>query len=77
MIIMCKIVISGSNPSAEARRRPVTSLELFDAAGETIALFFVKRRDGRQEPAVWRKTIDQVTGDAPGQITDEKHSLRG
>lgn len=33
---------------------PVTSLELFDARGETIALIFGERKPGRPEAAPWR-----------------------
>ncbi|MEG0822736.1 MAG: ChuX/HutX family heme-like substrate-binding protein [Burkholderiaceae bacterium] len=32
----------------------VTSLELFDAAGETIAMFFGERKPGQAELAAWR-----------------------
>jgi putative hemin transport protein len=33
---------------------PVTSLELFDAAGENIALLFGKRKPGLPEDPAWR-----------------------
>jgi putative hemin transport protein len=33
----------------------VTSLELFTVAGETIALFFGKRKPGEVEPEAWRR----------------------
>lgn len=38
----------------------VTSLELFDPQGETIAMFFGERKPGRQELATWRSLIDAV-----------------
>lgn len=36
----------------------VTSLELFDAAGETIAMLFGERKPGRPELAAWRALVD-------------------
>jgi putative hemin transport protein len=36
----------------------VTSLELFDAAGDTIAMFFGERKPGRPELCAWRRLID-------------------
>jgi len=38
----------------------VTSLELFDARGETIAMFFGERKPGRPELPAWRSLIDAV-----------------
>ena len=38
----------------------VTSLELFDARGETIAMFFGERKPGRPELPAWRSLIDTV-----------------
>jgi putative hemin transport protein len=36
----------------------VTSLELFDAAGETMAMFFGERKPGRPELPAWRALTD-------------------
>ena len=41
----------------------VTSLELFDAQGETIAMFFGERKPGRPELCAWRELIDDLVGD--------------
>jgi putative hemin transport protein len=41
----------------------VTSLELFDAQGETIAMFFGERKPGRPELCAWRELIDGLVGD--------------
>ena len=41
----------------------VTSLELFDAQGETIAMFFGERKPGRPELCAWRELIDSLMGD--------------
>lgn len=38
----------------------VTSLELFDARGETIAMFFGERKPGRPELPAWRSLIETV-----------------
>lgn len=38
----------------------VTSLELFDAAGQTIAMFFGERKPGKPELASWRSLVDAV-----------------
>lgn len=38
----------------------VTSLELFDARGETIAMFFGERKPGRPELPAWRALIDDL-----------------
>ncbi|MCC7049454.1 MAG: hemin-degrading factor [Alphaproteobacteria bacterium] len=42
---------------------PVTSLELFDAAGENIALLFGKRKPGQPEDAAWRALAHGLCGD--------------
>lgn len=41
----------------------VTSLELFDAAGETIAMFFGERKPGRPELCAWRRITARLAGD--------------
>jgi putative hemin transport protein len=41
----------------------VSSLELFDAAGEPIAMFFGERKPGRPELCAWRELLEGV---APG-----------
>lgn len=41
----------------------VTSLELFDAQGDTIAMFFGERKPGRPELCAWRELIDGLVGD--------------
>ncbi|MEC5385446.1 ChuX/HutX family heme-like substrate-binding protein [Uliginosibacterium sp. H3] len=38
----------------------VTSLELFDAQGETIAMFFGERKPGKPELCEWRGLIDKL-----------------
>ncbi|KNZ32977.1 MAG: heme ABC transporter [Methylibium sp. NZG] len=38
----------------------VTSLELFDATGQTIAMFFGERKPGVPELASWRSLVDEV-----------------
>ncbi|MBL8527740.1 MAG: hemin-degrading factor [Burkholderiales bacterium] len=38
----------------------VTSLELFDGVGETIAMFFGKRKPGLPEMAQWQATIEAL-----------------
>jgi putative hemin transport protein len=38
----------------------VSSLELFDAAGETIAMFFGKRKPGLPELPEWQATIERL-----------------
>jgi putative hemin transport protein len=40
----------------------VTSLELFDAAGETLALFFGKRKPGQVESEAWRAALAELDG---------------
>jgi putative hemin transport protein len=44
----------------------VTSLELFDAHGDTIAMLFGERKPGRAELCAWRELVDQLVGDATG-----------
>jgi putative hemin transport protein len=44
----------------------VTSLELFDAEGETIAMFFGERKPGRPELCAWRRLVEDLGGDAAG-----------
>ncbi|HEX7927103.1 MAG TPA: ChuX/HutX family heme-like substrate-binding protein, partial [bacterium] len=44
--------------------RTVTSLELFDKAGETIALIFGERKPGQPELEAWRATLDHVCSGA-------------
>lgn len=44
----------------------VTSLELFDAQGDTIAMFFGERKPGRPELCAWRELIDGLVGDRVG-----------
>ncbi|AGC42673.1 hemin transport protein HemS [Myxococcus stipitatus DSM 14675] len=43
----------------------VTSLELFDAAGENIALLFGKRKPGVPESLEWRALIDELVAALP------------
>jgi putative hemin transport protein len=38
----------------------VTSLELFDARGETIAMIFCERKPGKQELCAWRALIENI-----------------
>jgi putative hemin transport protein len=38
----------------------VTSLELFDANGETIAMFFGERKPGKPELAAWRTLVERL-----------------
>jgi putative hemin transport protein len=40
----------------------VTSLELFDAAGEVIALLFSKRKPGQREVPAWGELLDRLEG---------------
>lgn len=42
----------------------VTSLELFDAAGETIAMFFGERKPGKPELCEWRALIDNLLSES-------------
>jgi putative hemin transport protein len=51
--------------AAWAVRKPttdglVTSLELFDSAGETIAMFFGARKPGKPELCAWRRLVDTL-----------------
>lgn len=47
----------------------VTSLELFDAAGETIAMFFGERKPGKPELYGWRKLAnDLIVENAPPKV---------
>jgi putative hemin transport protein len=41
----------------------VSSLELFDDAGETIAMFFGERKPGRPELCAWRQLLDSLVAD--------------
>ena len=43
----------------------VTSVELFDAQGETIAMLFGKRKPGIPELPEWRTLVDGLSRDAP------------
>lgn len=48
----------------------VTSLELFDAAGETIAMFFGERKPGKPELGAWRVIADRLVAH-PGWMAAE------
>jgi putative hemin transport protein len=41
----------------------VTSLELFDAEGQTIAMLFGERKPGSTELCAWRELVDGLLGD--------------
>jgi putative hemin transport protein len=41
----------------------VTSLELFDAQGQTIAMLFGERKPGHGELCAWRELVDGLLGD--------------
>lgn len=43
----------------------VTSLELFDADGQTIALFFGERKPGVPELPAWRTMVEALAGPTP------------
>ncbi len=43
----------------------VTSLELFDAHGDTIAMFFGERKPGKPELCEWRGLIDRLLHTSP------------
>jgi putative hemin transport protein len=43
----------------------VTSIELFDAAGENILLLFGKRKPGIPESEAWRALVAGIEADAP------------
>lgn len=45
----------------------VTSLELFDAQGETIAMFFGEHKPGRAELCTWRDLVEGLAPDAAAQ----------
>ena len=49
----------------------VTSVELFDAAGETIAMLFGKRKPGQPEAVSWRDLAEELARTLPLQ---EEHS---
>lgn len=40
----------------------VTSLELFDAAGETVTLFFAYRKEGQAAAVAWEQLLHEVQG---------------
>lgn len=40
----------------------VTSFELFDAAGETVALFFAYRKEGPEAGLAWERLLNEVQG---------------
>jgi putative hemin transport protein len=42
----------------------VSSLEVFDAAGETVAMFFGERKPGRSEFCAWRELLQTLAPDA-------------
>ena len=44
----------------------VTSLELFDAQGDTIAMLFGERKPGRTELCAWRAIIDSLLDERAG-----------
>ncbi len=57
--------------AAWAVRKPtsdglVTSLELFDAAGETVAMLFGERKPGRPELCAWRLLVDALVNTNEG-----------
>lgn len=58
----------------------VTSLEAFDAQGETIAMFFGERKPGKPELAAWRSLAEQVAtrharaAGAEATLADGAHS---
>jgi len=39
---------------------PVTSLELYDARGDTVAMFFGARKPGIPEQPAWRTLLDAL-----------------
>jgi putative hemin transport protein len=49
----------------------VCSVELFDAGGDTIAMFFGERKPGRAESCAWRTLLDTI---APGAFPEPLHS---
>jgi putative hemin transport protein len=48
----------------------VTSLELFDRDGETIAMFFGERKPGRPELCGWRQLVGRLVGDPAWQAEE-------
>jgi putative hemin transport protein len=46
-------------------------VELFDAGGDTIAMFFGERKPGRAESCAWRTLLDTI---APGAFAEPLHS---
>ena len=38
----------------------VTSVEVFDSAGDTMAMFFGERKPGQPELASWRSLLEQL-----------------
>ncbi|HEX2013077.1 MAG TPA: hemin-degrading factor, partial [Roseateles sp.] len=42
----------------------VSSLELFDAEGRTIAMLFGERKPGQAERCDWRALLDSLCGEA-------------
>lgn len=44
---------------------PVTSIELFDARGRLIAMFFGERKPGKPELAAWRSLAHEVSAGEP------------
>lgn len=44
---------------------PVTSIELFDEAGELIAMFFGERKPGKPELPAWRELAHSLVGGVP------------
>jgi putative hemin transport protein len=49
----------------------VCSVELFDAAGDTVAMCFGERKPGRAESCAWRTLLDML---APGVFSEALHS---
>jgi putative hemin transport protein len=47
----------------------VSSLELFDAAGRTIAMFFGERKPGQAERCEWRELLASLADDATARCT--------
>ena len=68
---MCLMMSSACICAAAPRREPlgsceattdgdVTSLELFDGYGNTLVIFFGKRKPGSSETEAWRKLISDL-----------------
>lgn len=55
----------------------VSSLELYDAAGESILYAFSKRRPGQLESEVWRALLQQLSNDPPAADSVEPLASRG